>query len=113
MLLEHLEGKLPTWLSPVQVNILPIGEAHQTFAQEVAKELKTAGLRVETNMDNESLGKKIQHTKHMKVPYWLVIGDKEVAANSVQVESRDEGSVGTVSLAQFITDLKEKNGQHR
>ena len=87
MLLEHTEGTLPLWLSPVQVRILNIGEAHIAFATEVTELLKKSGVRAELNASNETLGKKIRDGKTQKIPYLLVIGDKEVESKTVTIES--------------------------
>ncbi|MEK7612663.1 MAG: threonine--tRNA ligase [Patescibacteria group bacterium] len=107
VLLEHLEGVLPLWLSPVQARVLPIGEAHQTFAHAVVAELKAAGLRVDIDESNETLGKKIREAKTMKVPYILVIGDQEVAAQTATLEGR-AGKVGALGVADIVSKLKEE-----
>jgi len=108
VLLEHLAGVLPVWLSPVQARVLPIGEAHQAFARETTEQLKGGGIRVELDDSNESLGKKIRDAKKMKVPYLLVIGDAEVSANSASLESRDKGKVGVLPIAEIISKLQEE-----
>src|SRR3989338_4387915 len=88
VLIEHYMGAFPTWLSPVQAVVLPIGEAHRKFAREAADQLKAAGIRAELNDSNESLGKKIRAAKQQKVPYLLVIGDTEVANKNATLASR-------------------------
>jgi len=108
VLLEHLEGKLPTWLSPVQVKILPIGEAHFLYATEVMDKLKEANIRVELDASDETLGKKIRNAKTLKIPYLLVIGDKELADKNVTVESRDGGNLGTFSVDDLVFKLKQE-----
>lgn len=105
ILIEHLDGAFPLWLSPVQVKVLPIGEGHHTFAEEVAEELKNTGIRVELDEDNETLGKKIRQGKLEKVPYMLVIGDKEVEDKVVTLESRDQGNLGQVAIPDIIKQL--------
>ncbi|MEK7109385.1 MAG: threonine--tRNA ligase [Patescibacteria group bacterium] len=107
VLLEHLEGVLPTWLSPVQARVLPIGEAHLAFAKQVAEQLKAAGIRAELDESNESLGKKIRAAKTMKVPYLLVIGEQEVAAQTATLESR-AGKLGALPVAEIISKLQEE-----
>jgi threonyl-tRNA synthetase len=108
ILLEHLEGILPLWLSPVQVKVLPIGESHFEYAEGVLESLKSEGIRAEIDESNESLGKKIANFKKEKVPYALVIGDKEVEDNKVTIESRDKGKQGQSSMEGLISKLKEE-----
>ena len=103
-LIEHYEGAFPLWLSPVQAKILPIGEAHFAYATEVMDKLKAANIRVELDVSDETLGKKIRNVKTEKIPYALVIGDKEVADKRVTIENRDRGNEG----ASAIEDLTEK-----
>ena len=107
ILIEHFGGAFPLWLSPVQARVLPIGEAHQAFAREVAEQLKAVGIRVELDDSNESLGKKIRAAKTEKVPYLLVIGDAEVAAKQATLEGRN-GKVGALSVSDIIQKLKEE-----
>ncbi len=111
-LIEHFAGAFPLWLSPVQVKILPISDAHLTFAKETLEALKAAGIRAELEKSNESLGKKIRSAKLEKVPYMLVIGDKEVADKKVTLESRAKGKIGEMTLPDLIqklsTEIKEK-----
>lgn len=103
ILIEHYDGAFPTWLSPVQVAILPVSDKHKEYAESVHKELLAAGVRTELEASDESLGKRIREAKIMKTPYLLVVGDKEVDAKQVSVESRSE-SLGAMNLA----DFKEK-----
>ncbi|HEV7449244.1 MAG TPA: threonine--tRNA ligase [Candidatus Paceibacterota bacterium] len=107
VLLEHLGGILPTWLSPVQAKILPIGEAHIAFATDTLERLKEAGIRAEIDESGESLGKKIREAKTLKIPYLLVIGDQEVAANTATLEGR-EGKLGAMPVADIVAKLKEE-----
>ena len=110
-LIEHYAGAFPTWLSPVQVKILPISEKHNEYAKSIFDELMEAGIRVEMDDSNETLGKKIRDAKMIKVPYLLVIGDKEVESKEVTVESRTE-KVGSIPLQKFLNliqkEIKEK-----
>lgn len=100
-LIEHFAGAFPTWLSPVQVRVLPVSEKQADYATSVRTALKDAGVRVEIDA-NESLGKRIRAAKQEKLPYVLVVGDKEVEANQVSVESRDRGQEGAVALSEFV-----------
>ncbi|HEV8591118.1 MAG TPA: threonine--tRNA ligase [Pyrinomonadaceae bacterium] len=104
-LIEKYAGAFPTWLSPVQVKVLPVSEKHVEYAKDVAAQLVQSGVRVEVDESNETLGKKVRNTKVEKVPYWLVVGDAEKDANSVAVESRDKGKIGVQPIAEFINTL--------
>lgn len=108
VILEHLNGVFPTWLSPVQVKVLPISEKHADYAQKITALLKDAGVRVELDDSNESLGKKVRNAKVEKVPYWLVLGDAEMGAEQVTVEHREKGKIGTTNIADFLSTLKEE-----
>lgn len=108
VLLEHYEGALPTWLSPIQARVLPIADAHQGYAQDVVDQLKAAGIRADVDDSNETLGKKIRAAKEEKIPYTLVIGDAEVSGETATLESRDSGKLGALSVADIITKLKEE-----
>lgn len=105
-LIEHYAGAFPTWLSPVQVKILPISDNHYDYAKEIFDKLKNDKIRVELDSTNETLGKKIRNAKSEKVPYILVIGDKEIEAKTVGVESRDNGQLGAKSIEDFILHIK-------
>lgn len=111
-LIEHYAGAFPLWLSPVQVAVLPIGEAHVAFAKEVAEALTKENIRVELDDSAETLGKKIRNAKRQKIPYYLVIGDKEVGSKTVTLESRDHGSLGATSVAdalsRFSSEIKKR-----
>lgn len=105
---EHYSGKFPLWLSPVQVKILPIGESHFLYATEIFDKLKAENIRAELNVSDETLGKKIRNAKTEKVPYVLVIGDKEVSDNRVTLESRDSGNLGQLGIEELISKLKQE-----
>ncbi len=89
VLFEHLGGNFPLWLSPTQVRVIPVAEAHNAYAEEVHEKLLAVGLRAELDTSNESMGKKIRTAKQERLPYFIVIGDKEVADKKVTLESRD------------------------
>lgn len=105
VMIEHFAGAFPLWLSPVQVKVVPIGERQETYAAEVFETLRNAGIRVELDQSGDSLGKKIRNAKTEKIPYTLVLGDKEVEAKTVTVENREKGNVGAQSLSDFINTL--------
>jgi threonyl-tRNA synthetase len=103
-LIEHYAGAFPLWLSPIQIRVLPIGEAHRDYAEQITNTLKQAGIRTELDTTNETLGKKIRQTKVDKLPYAIVIGDKEVAENKLTVESR-HGKLENVTVEKLTADL--------
>ena len=104
-LLEHYAGKFPTWLAPLQVKILPISDKFMDYATQVQSALKKAGVRVEIDDRNEKIGKKIRDTELMKVPYMLVIGEKEMNEDKVSVRRQGKGDLGSVEISTFIQDL--------
>ncbi len=104
---EHFAGAFPTWLSPVQVKILPITDRTMDYARDVAAKLQAAGVRVEVDTRNEKLGFKIREAQMEKVPYKLVVGDKEAAEGTVAVRTRDADK-GAMPLADFMAKLQEE-----
>lgn len=102
-LIEHYGGAFPLWLSPVQVKILPVSEKHAAYAKEILSKLRNEKIRAEID-EHDSLGKRIRNAKLEKVPYVLVLGDKEVEGNNATVESRD-GSKEVLSIADLIAKL--------
>ena len=106
ILIEHFAGAFPTWLAPVQVKILPIAESHLEYANQLKKQLLEEGIRVEVDERNEKIGYKIREAQLQKIPYMLVIGDKEVESNKVGVRSRKEGDQGAISITDFINKIK-------
>ena len=102
VLIEHLGGAFPLWLSPVQVRVLPVSEKQNEYGREVLAELKAAGIRAELDESNETLGKKIRNSKTEKIPYLLVVGDKEAAAKTISVEGRSGEKGEVTSLSDFI-----------
>ena len=107
-LLEHYAGKFPIWLAPLQVKVLPISDKFMPYAQEVFAELKKAGVRVEIDDRNEKIGKKIRDTEMMKVPYMLVIGEKEVAESKLSVRRQGKGDLGMLDKAAFLAKVVEE-----
>ncbi len=107
-LIERYMGAFPLWLSPVQVRILPVAEAHEEYAEELRKKFRDAGLRVEIVGSSETLGKRIRAAKLEKLPYIAVIGGKEVEANQVTLEHREHGSLGAMSLEQALERLQNE-----
>ncbi len=108
MLLEHTDGKLPLWLSPVQVEVMSIGEGHMKYAGQIAKKLQKKGVRVKLNVDNESVGKKIREAEIHRVPYIAVVGDKEVQDGTVSVRNSKDKESAAMTIADFAKKvLKE------
>lgn len=107
-LLEQYAGKLPLWLAPVQVKILPIADKFLEYAQTVLEKLKKADIRAELDDRNEKIGKKIRDTELSKVPYMLVIGEKEVTGSTVSVRKRGVGDAGSANPDTLIASLKEE-----
>ncbi len=105
---EHFAGAFPTWLSPVQVKILPITDKQMDYAKKVQEQLIEAGIRVELDERQEKLGYKIREAQMEKVPYILVIGDKEIEANAVGVRARSKGDIGQMKVQDFIDKIEEE-----
>jgi threonyl-tRNA synthetase len=113
VLIEHYAGAFPLWLAPVQVGLVPISEKHVDYAKTVKAKLEAAGLRVELNDRNEKMNAKIREFTLEKVPFVLVMGDKEAASEAVSVRTRGKGDEGSVALSEFIKrakDLVDKRG---
>lgn len=108
VLLEHCGGDLPLWLAPVQVKILPISDRFVTYTEKVVSALKAAGIRAELDDRSEKTGRKIRDAEMMKVPYMLIIGEKEMNEGMVSVRVHKEGDKGAVLLQDFIDDINEK-----
>jgi threonyl-tRNA synthetase len=104
-LLEHYAGKFPTWLAPVQVKILPISDKFLDYAKEVLRKLKKADIRAEIDDRSEKIGKKIRDTELMKVPYMLVVGEKEVNENKASVRRQGKGDLGAKSVDEFVNEI--------
>jgi len=102
VLIEHYAGAFPLWLAPVQVGLVPISEKHLAYAEQVKAKLEAAGLRVELDSRNEKMNAKIRDFGMQKMPFILVMGDKEAAAEAVSVRTRGKGDEGSVALAEFI-----------
>lgn len=112
LLIEHYGGSFPLWLSPVQVKVLPISEKHKNYAEEITTELRQADVRVKLDDSDESLGKKIRAAKMEKVPYLVVLGDKEVEEKLLTVEGRD-GTSDKMSLDEFLKKIAVQIDNHQ
>ena len=105
-LIEETKGAFPLWLAPVQVKVLPISEKHADYANKIYDELFNLGIRVEVDADNEKIGYRIRKAQLEKVPFMLVVGDKEQETNTVAVRSREDGDIGSESLKDFIKRVR-------
>ncbi|MBX4205455.1 MAG: threonine--tRNA ligase [Candidatus Doudnabacteria bacterium] len=108
ILIEHFAGSFPVWLSAIQAAVLPISEKQNKYAQEVVDELKAAGIRVALDDRNESIGKKIREAEMQKVPYMLIIGEKEAKAKSVAVRARNQKDLGAIKLDKFLNRVTKE-----
>jgi threonyl-tRNA synthetase len=112
-LLEHYAGKLPVWLAPTQVKILPISDKFLDYSKEVLRKLKKADIRAEIDDRSEKIGKKIRDTELMKVPYMLVIGEKEVNENKVAVRRQGKGDMGSKGVDEFLQEVVDEVKERR
>ena len=109
ILIEHYAGAFPTWLAPVQVKIMNITDNQRPYVNEIKGKLRAAGLRADVDLRNEKIGYKIREAQMQKIPYMLVIGDKEMSEGIVAVRSRKDGDIGTMQLDDFLAKVKEEN----
>lgn len=105
ILIEHFAGAFPTWIAPVQVKVIPVTENHLDYAKSVARTLSESNIRVEVEEANETLGYKIRKAQMEKVPYMLIVGDKEVKSHTVSIRSRKDGDKGSMMVPMFIANL--------
>ena len=110
---EHYAGAFPAWLAPVQVKILAISEAHHDYAKEIEEKFKAAGLRVEMDLREEKIGYKIREAQLQKIPYMIILGEKEKAANAVGVRSRKEGDIRQMETEEFINKIKKEIEEYK
>ncbi|MEK7712476.1 MAG: threonine--tRNA ligase, partial [Nitrospirota bacterium] len=110
ILIEHYAGAFPLWLAPVQIGILTIAERHSDYALKTADTLKLNGVRIETNLENEKIGYKIREATIRKVPYLVIIGDKESAENKLTVRKRNGENMGPFTIDELIEIIKTEIG---
>jgi threonyl-tRNA synthetase len=108
IIIEHTAGNFPLWLSPVQVAVIPVSEDQTSEANKVKDELRKHNIRVELNSSNDGFGKKVRQAKLDKIPYFIIIGDKDIKAGKVTLESRDKGQVGQIELDKVIEILNKE-----
>ena len=107
-LIEHFGGAFPLWLSPVQVKVIPVRENHNEYARKIFESLRENNIRVELDEGDQNLGTKVRDAKNNKLHYWIVVGDKEIEANKITLESRDSGQLGQMSREELIKKLLEE-----
>jgi len=112
-LLEHYAGKFPVWLAPLQVKVLPISDKFLPYAEEVMAKLLKYGVRVEVDDRGEKIGKKIREAELSRVPYMLVVGEKEMAEGKLSVRRQGKGDIGTQTVDEFITNIKEEIAERK
>jgi threonyl-tRNA synthetase len=113
ILIEQYAGAFPSWLAPVQVKVMNITDSQTEYVDKVVEALKKKGIRVETDLRNEKIGYKVREAQLQKIPYMLVLGDKEMQDGSVSVRSRKGGNLGTMSLDDFIAKLMDEIEQKK
>ena len=111
ILIEHYAGKFPVWLAPVQVKVLPVSDKSLEYAKSVEAALREKGLRAETDARNEKIGYKIREAQLEKVPYMLIVGDKEREEGTVSVRMREKGDVGAMAVEEFAARVKKENDE--
>ncbi|MCB0112854.1 MAG: threonine--tRNA ligase, partial [Caldilineaceae bacterium] len=107
-LIEHYAGNFPVWLSPEQVRVIPITEAHNDYAERIRRQLKAEGVRVTADLGSERMNNKIRQAQLMKVPYMLVVGDREMAEETVALRKRDGSRNNGMPLSEFTTMVKDR-----
>jgi threonyl-tRNA synthetase len=106
-LIEHYAGAFPVWLAPVQAIVIPIADRHNEYASQVLAALKAAGVRGEVDSRGERMNAKVRDAQLQKIPYMLVVGDREVADNAVSVRLRTNENLGAMPLADFIERITQ------
>ena len=107
-LLEETKGALPLWIAPIQAKILPISDAQLEYARKIEEKYRKDGIRIEVDDRNEKIGYKIREAQLRKIPYMLVVGDKEIESNAVAVRSRKEGDIGQINADEFLARMKKE-----
>lgn len=108
-LIEHYGGNFPLWLAPVQVKVIPVAEAHADAAKKIHESLRAQMIRSEIDLSNDSFGKKVRNAKTAKIPYFIIIGEKDIQAGKVTLESRDKGQIGQIELPEAVERLAKES----
>ena len=112
-LIEHYAGALPVWLSPVQAVVIPITDKQQKFAQEVERTLREKGIRTQLDARSELMQKRIRAAQLEKIPYMLIVGEREVAQKEVAIRARAGGEQGTMKIEEFIKKIEQEVKQRK
>jgi threonyl-tRNA synthetase len=107
-LIEHYGGNFPLWLAPVQVAVIPVTDANSDAAKKIHESLRQRMIRSEFDTSNAGFGKKIRNAKNMRIPYTIIIGDKDMAAGKVTLESRDKGQIGQLTIEEVLKKFEEE-----
>ncbi len=107
-LIEHYAGNFPLWLSPIQVKVIPVSEAQNESAQKIHEQLRNEMIRSEIDLSNDSFGKKVRNAKTEHIPYFIIIGEKDLSAGKVTLESRDKGQIGQIEADEVLKKLREE-----
>ncbi|NQV29811.1 MAG: threonine--tRNA ligase, partial [Candidatus Marinimicrobia bacterium] len=115
ILIEHYAARMPVWLAPIQVKVIPIADRHEDYAQEIVEKMRVAGIRVEVNLKNDKIGQKIRSAELEKVPYMFILGDREVEEQKVSVRRHGTGDLGSLDLdevsEQILGEIRERADQ--
>lgn len=111
ILTEHYAGAFPTWIAPVQVTVLPISDKFESYSKDVLLKLKSQGIRAELDMRNESVGKKIKEAQNQKIPYMIIVGQREVEKNNISVRSFSDGDLGEFDLMKFVKKIADESAK--
>jgi threonyl-tRNA synthetase len=107
-LIEHYGGNMPLWLAPIQVKVIPVSDAHHAKAVEIRDMLHANMVRVEVDLSKDGFGKKIRAAKVSRAPYFIIIGDKDLAAGKATLESRDAGQIGQLTEEEILNKINEE-----
>ena len=108
ILIEHFAGDFPLWLSPEQLVVIPVSDAYNEYAGDCVSKLRTEGFRCRADLRGEQIGAKIRDAENQKIPYMLIVGEKEQDAGSVSVRRHKKGDIGSFNFSEFITNIKEE-----
>lgn len=111
ILTEHFAGAFPIWLAPIQAIVLPISDKHIEYAKKIFEELQTAGIRIEFDQRNETIGRKIRESEIQKIPYMLIVGDKEIESNKIATRKYGEGDLGQKTIVEITKEILESNNE--
>ena len=106
VLIEHYAGALPAWLSPIQVMVIPIADSHHDYANNIHKILEESNIRVESDLRNERMNSKIRNGQLNKIPYMIILGDKEVDSDTISIRSRDGENIPPTTITDFLSKIK-------